>query len=105
MSELLANTERYNGQPVTVSGTINNFRANPWHRGNPMQTFDLSDGTEIVLVTAFAEPLCRSGTATVEGTYRAAKGRVNASYSWKEITAHKVICLPDTVDPRGPKGK
>jgi hypothetical protein len=70
-----------------------------------MYTFDLSDGTEIVLVTAFAEPLCRSGTATVEGTYRAAKGRVNASYSWKEITAHKVICLPDTVDPRGPKGK
>jgi hypothetical protein len=29
VSELLANTERYNGQPVTVSGTINNFRANP----------------------------------------------------------------------------
>jgi hypothetical protein len=54
-----------------------------------MYTFDLSDGTEIVLVTAFAEPLCRSGTATVEGTYRAAKGRVNASYSWKEIPPTK----------------
>jgi DNA polymerase III alpha subunit len=105
VSELLANAERFNGQPVTVSGTINSFRANPWRRGNPMYTFDLSDGTEIVLVTEFAEPPCRSGTATVEGTYRAVKGRVNASYSWKEITAHKVICLPNTADPRGPKGK
>ena len=25
--------------------------------------------------------------------------------SLKEIIAHKVICLPDAVDSRGPKGK
>jgi hypothetical protein len=105
VSELLANVERLNGQPVIVSGTMSNLRANRWRRGGPIYTFDLSDGTETGHVTAFAEPPCQSGTATVEGPFESVKKRVKASYSLEEITAHNVTCLPDTVDPRGAKGK
>ena len=54
-------------------------------------------------MTTFAEPPCQSGTATVEGTFEAVKRGVKDSL--KEIIAHNVICLPDTMDPRGPKGK
>ena len=73
VSELLANTERYDRQPVTVSGTISNLRVNRWRRWGPIYTFDLSDRTETVLVTVFAEPPCQSGTATVEGTFETVK--------------------------------
>jgi len=94
LSELLSNPDRFHMQPVTVTGTISNFRGNPLRRGGPMYTFDLSDGTGIVHVTAFAKPACQSGAATVEGTFGHAKWRVNASYSFEEITAQNVICTP-----------
>jgi len=95
VSELLANADRFHGQPVAVTGTMSNVRANILRRGGPMYTFDLSDGTGTVHVTAFAKPACQSGAATVEGTFGHVKWRVNASYSFEEITARNVICLPD----------
>ena len=36
---------------------------------------------------------------------RARGSRIKASDPVQEMTAHNVICLPDPVDPRGPKGK
>jgi hypothetical protein len=104
VSELLANADRFHGQPVTVIGTMSNFRATRLHHGG-LYTFDLSDGTETVYVVAFAKPPCESGAATVEGTFETVKRRIKASDPVQEITAHNVICLPDTVDPRGPKTK
>jgi hypothetical protein len=41
VSELLADLDRFNGQPVTVTGTMSNFRGNPLRRGGPVYTFDL----------------------------------------------------------------
>jgi len=104
-SELLSNADRLHGQPVTIIGTMSNFRANRLRRGGPLYTFDLSDGTGTIHVTAFAKPACESGAATVEGTFVTVKWRVRASYSLEEITAHNLICLPQTVDPRGVKGE
>ncbi len=104
VSELLTNADRFSGQPVIVHGTISNFRGNPLRRGGPSYTFDLGDGSEIVHVITFAKPPCQSGAATLEGTFSTAKRRIKASYPLQEITAHNVICLPDAVDPRGPKG-
>jgi len=101
-SELLSNADRLHGQPVTIIGTMSNFRANRLRRGDPLYTFDLSDGAEKVHVVAFAKPPRESGAATVEGTFETVKRRVKASYPLQEITAHNVICLPDIVDPRGP---
>jgi len=106
VSDLLANAEHYNRQPVKVIGTISNFRVNRWRRWGPVYTFDLSDSAETIHVVAFADPACQSGMATVEGTFEAAKWRMKGSYSLEEITAHNIVCLvPDTVDPSGPKGK
>ena len=105
VSELLGNADRFHGQPVTVIGTMSNFRANRLRRGGPLYTFDLSDGEEKVHVVAFAKPPCESGAATIEGTFETVKRRIKASYPSQEITAHNVICLPDTVDPGGVKGK
>jgi len=105
VSELLANADRFHGQPVTIIGTMSNFRANRLRRAGPPYTFDLSDGTETVHVVAFAKPPCESGAATIAGTFETVKRRIKASYPLQEITAHNVICLPDTVDPGGVKGK
>jgi hypothetical protein len=55
VSELLADPERFNGQPVTV---------------------------------------------TVEGTFQGVKRRVKVNYSFEEITARNVTCLP-TPAPTG----
>ena len=104
VSELLGNADRFRGQPVTVIGTMSHFRATRLRHGG-LYTFDLSDGTETVHVVAFAKPLCESGAATVEGTFETVQRRIKASDPVQEMTAHNVICLPDTVDPRGPKGK
>jgi len=103
VSELLGNADHFNGQPVTVIGTMSNFRANRLRHGGPMYTFDLSDGTGTVHVTAFVKPPCQSGAATVEGTFGHAKWRVNARYSLEEITALNVICPPDRVPKPVPK--
>jgi hypothetical protein len=100
VSELLADPERFNGQPVTVTGTLRNFRGNPLRRAGPVYTFDLSDGVETVHVTMFTKPPCQSGAATVEGTFQGVKRRVKANYSFEEITARDVTCLP-TPAPTG----
>jgi DNA polymerase III alpha subunit len=95
VGELLTNADRFNGQPVTVTGTISNVRGQPLRRGGAVYTFDLSDAAGTVHATMFAKPLCQSGAATVEGTFGQTKWRVNASYSFKEITARTVTCLPE----------
>ena len=59
VSKLLRNPDRFKGQPVTVSGTMSNFR----------EAFDLTDGREIVHVISFTKPPCRSGAVPVEGTF------------------------------------
>jgi len=91
VGELLANADRFNGQSVTVTGTISNVRGQPLRRGGAVYTFDLSDAAGTVHGTMFAKPLCQSGAATVEGTFGQTK---NTSYSFKEITARTVTCLP-----------
>jgi len=105
VSELLGNADRFNRQPVTVSGTMSNYRGTPFRRGGSMYTFDLTDSAETVHVITFAKPPCVSGTVTFEGTFEQVKRRVKVSYSSDEITAWTVTCLPDIVDPRWPKGK
>jgi hypothetical protein len=90
VSELLADPERFNGQPVMVSGTISSYREGATSRGARYYTFDLSDGTETVLVIALGEPPCHSGAVTVEGTF---ERWATMSDSLDAVTAQNVICL------------
>jgi len=92
VSELVADPDRFNGQPVIVSGTISSYREGATLRGSRYYTFDLGDGTHTVVVIALGEPPCRSGAATVEGTFE--RWSVKSS-SLDEITARNVICLPE----------
>lgn len=105
VSALLNDPHRFHRRAVTVTGTISNFRGNPWRRGGPNYTFDLGDGVATVHVITFVKPPCESGAAMIEGTFAALKGRTPASYSFEEITALNVTCLFDPVDQRGPKAK
>jgi hypothetical protein len=65
---ILTNPARFDGQSVTVSGTITNLRETISRRGNPYYTLDLGSGTRAIRVFAFGKAPCRSGTATVEGS-------------------------------------
>jgi hypothetical protein len=91
VGELLANPDRFHGQPVIVSGTMSNLRENGKRRRGVIYTFDLSDGTETIVVIAFAKPQCQAGAAIVEGTFEQVKWRVRVNY--KEIKARNVTCV------------
>jgi hypothetical protein len=94
VGELLSDPDRFRGQPVTVGGTMSNFRERISHRGRtPYYTFDFSDGTQAVYVVSFEKPRCRAGAATVEGTFEQLKWRVRVNYSYERITAWNVTCF------------
>jgi len=101
VGELLSDLDRFRDRPVIVSGTISQFREHVTRTGTRYYTFDFSDGTQTVRVTAFEKPQCRAGAATVEGTFEQVKWRVKVNYSYEKITAWTVTCLPSD----GPKTK
>ena len=101
VSELLSDPVRFNGQPVTVTGTMSHFRGNRLRRGGSVYTFDLNDGIETVHVISFQKPPCQFGAATVEGTFEQVRRTAKVSYSVEEITARNVTCLL----PRAPTSK
>src|SRR5262249_59437187 len=99
VSELLANPDHFNRQPVTVTGTMSNFRGTAFHRSGHMYTFYLSDGKGTVHVTAFAKPACQSGAVTVQGTFGHAKWRGEGGHSFGGNTGLYVSCLPRRPPP------
>ena len=88
-SEILANLDNFDRQAVTVSGTVTNLQERVSRSGNAYYTFDLSDGKQAVRVFSFSKSPCRSGGATVEGTFEKVK-RQGRYYN--EITAATVTC-------------
>jgi hypothetical protein len=91
-SEILANPEKYDGQDVTITGTVTNLRETVSQKGNPYYTFDLRDGTTILRVFSFGKSSCGAGsTATVEGRFEQVKhvGR----YTFRnEVDAKRITC-------------
>ncbi len=90
-SAILSDPARFDGQPVTIHGTVTNLRETVSRRGNPYYTFDLNDGTRAVRVFSFGKAACRAGAATVEGTFEQVK-RVGGSTFRNEVTATQVTC-------------
>jgi hypothetical protein len=88
---ILTNPARFDGQSVTVRGTISNLRETVSRRGNPYYTLDLSDGKQAIRVFSFGKAVCRTGTATVEGTFARVK-QVGRLTFYNEITATQVAC-------------
>jgi len=94
VSGLLADPDRFNGRPVTVNGRMSNLRESVSRRGTRRYTFDLGDGIDTVHVISFQKPPCQSGAAMVEGTFEQVRRMVKVSYSFEEVTARNVTCLP-----------
>ena len=90
-SEIRGNTDRFDGQAVTISGTVTNLQEQVSRAGRPYYTFDLSDGTEAVRAFSFGKAPCRSGGATVDGTFAKVKQQGQYTFS-NEVTATRVRC-------------
>ncbi len=90
-SEILANPDRFDGQVVTIEGTVTNLRQRVSRVGDPYYKFDLSDGKQAVRVVSLGRSPCRSGAVMVEGTFNKMKrGRRYTSYN--VVNASRVIC-------------
>jgi len=90
-SEILASAGRFDGQPVTISGTITNVQERVSRAGNPYYTFDLSDSKQAIRVFSFGTAPCRVGGATVEGSFEKVKRQGRYTF-YNEVTATRVMC-------------
>ncbi len=88
---ILADPDRFDGQPVTLRGTITNLRERVSRRGNAYYTFDLLEGGRGLRVFSFGTPPCRSGTATVEGTFFKVKRQGRYTF-YNEVEAATITC-------------
>lgn len=89
--EIVANPDRFDGQPVTINGTITNLQERVSRAGNPYYTLDLSDGKQAIRVFSFGTAPCRAGAATVEGSFAKVKRQGRYTF-YNEVTATRVIC-------------
>jgi len=72
-SDILANLDRFDGQAVTIRGTVTNLQERVSRAGNPYYTLDLSDGKQAIRVFSFGTAPCRAEAGTVEGTFAQVK--------------------------------
>jgi hypothetical protein len=86
-TEILGDLDRFDGQQVTVRGTITDVR----ELGNAAFSLRLGDGSRTIQILALGKPPCGDGaTATVEGVFHKAKRDGYRIYS--EVDATRVTC-------------
>jgi hypothetical protein len=87
-SQLLAHPNTFNGQHVSVTGTVSDVVAKTSHAGNPYETFNLCDANSVcVHVFTFGQPSLSEGEKkTVRGTFSAVK-HVGSYTFYDEIEA------------------
>lgn len=90
-SEILANPDRFDGQSVTIRGTVTGLQERVSRAGNSYYTVDLSDGKQAIRVFSFGTAPCRAGAATVEGTFAKIKQQGRYTF-YNEVTAARVTC-------------
>jgi len=90
-SDILANPDRFDGQPVTIRGTVTNLQERVSRAGNPYYTLDLSDGKQAIRVFSFGTAPCRADAATVEGSFAKIKRQGRYTF-YNEVTATRMFC-------------
>jgi DNA polymerase III alpha subunit len=90
-SAILAEPDRFDGQSVTIRGTVTNVQERFSRAGNPYYTLDLSDGKQTIRVFSFGTTPCRSGPATVEGAFAKVKQQGRYTF-YNEVTATRMTC-------------
>ncbi len=89
---ILAAPERYDGQPVTLEGSVTHLSQRVSQRGNAYYTLDLRDGTGTIRIFSFGQTICADGMrATVDGTFERVKQVGRYTFS-NEVTASRVTC-------------
>jgi hypothetical protein len=91
-SAIFASPDRFDGQRVTITGTITSLRERVSARGNPYYTFDLSDGTRAIRVFSFGRRPCPDASPVeVTGRFHR-EHRVGRYLLSDEVTATTVTC-------------
>jgi hypothetical protein len=90
--ELLADPDRFDGQAVTLRGTVEKYREGVSSDGAPYYKFRLSDEQYGVRVFSSGPSQCRDGMqATVDGTFERVN-RLGRHTHYNEVTATRVTC-------------
>ncbi len=91
-SELLADPDRFDGQAVTLQGTVVKFREGVSLDGAPYYKLLLSDEQTAVRVFSFGRSPCRNAMqATVDGIFERVN-RLGPRTHYNEVTATRVTC-------------
>ena len=91
-SELLGDPDRFDGQAVTLQGTVERFREGVSPDGAPYYKFRLSDEQYAVRVSSAGRSPCRNGMqAMVDGTFERVN-RLGRHTHYNEVTATRVTC-------------
>lgn len=70
VKEVLAQPDKWHGQPVVVTGVVSQLEAKTSQKGNPYYTFVLTDGLASVNVFSYGAPQIKdTNRVQVEGTY------------------------------------
>jgi hypothetical protein len=89
---LLSDPARYDGQSVTLAGSVTQLEARVSKRGNSYYTFRLADGSSRVIVFSYGEPPCPAGSeVTVQGVFNRVKQVGNYTF-YDQIDAKRVVC-------------
>ena len=89
---VLSDPAGYDGQPVSLTGTVSQLDTRVSRRGNPYYTFKLDDGSGRVAVFSFGQLPCPSPSrVTVAGEFRHVK-RVGTHMFYDQIDARRVVC-------------
>ncbi len=89
---LLADPARYDGQIVTLTGTVTSLDVRVSQRGNSYYTFKLDDGSGRVTVFSFGDPPCPEGRAVnVEGQFLRVK-EISGYTFYNQVDATRVTC-------------
>ena len=92
-SELLADPDRFDGQAVTLQGTVEKVREGVSPDGAPYYKFRLRDEQNAVRVFSFGRSPCRNGMqATVDGIFEKVN-RLGPRPFYHEVTATRVTCF------------
>ena len=92
-ADIAQNPDRYDGQTVTVTGTIAAYRERVSRAGNPYTTFRLEDGGASVAVFAWKHQGLRNGLrVSVTGRFAMVK-RVGRYTFYNEIEAQQIRAL------------
>jgi hypothetical protein len=91
-SDLQMDPDRFDGQAVTLQGTVEKLREKVSPDGAPYVKFRLSDGPSAVRVFSIGRSPCRNGMqATVEGTFERVNRLGRLAY-YDQVTATRVTC-------------